>query len=355
VLGGASVVHTEVADVGSSVKPKERTAIIIVGRNEAKWIRACLKSVLNEVPFWAVFYVDNASSDGTASIVRNHFPGITIIRNADNLGFAAANNLVLRHLLESRTFEYFVLLNPDTLLLSGVLQKLEHFLACHQLYAAVGPLQMEYDGINFTEQLNRVSRRDVAIGQYHILKRWLPEVTLQVRSANIPELLDVYYVQGSAFLVRAAALREIGLFDELFHSFYEEVDLCRRALWAGHKLGLLTNVLTPHASRGPGDRSRWRRYLRFRNKYLFTLTDPNIAVRWIPIVLFRLLISDLREAFFSTKQADMSLTSSTMAIAWLVGNIGKVVRARACRQRLVRSGRPGCLIGRYLRGQMHIF
>jgi len=348
-------VHPGLPDVGSSVKSEERTAVIIVGRNEAEWIHACLKSVLNEVSSCAVFYVDNASSDGTASMVRSHFPGITVFQNSENVGFAAANNSILRHLLEASTFEYFFLLNPDTLLPSGVLQKLEDFLACHPLYAVVGPLQVEYDGINFTDKLNRVSQRDVTIGQYHVLRRWLPDVTLQVRGADITQVLDVYYVQGSAFLVRAAVLQKAGLFDELFHSFYEEVDLCRRLLWAGHKLGLLTNVRLPHASRGLGDRSRWRRYLRFRNKYLFTLTDPNIALRWLPVILFRLLTSDLRQAAFSARRTDMSLTSSTMAIAWLIGNTRQIARARACRQRMVESGRPGCLIGRHVHGQAHIF
>jgi GT2 family glycosyltransferase len=219
----------------------------------------------------------------------------------------------------------------------------------------MGPLQVEYDGVNFTNKLNRVSQRDVTIGQYHVLKRWLPEVTLRVQGDDTPQVLDVYYVQGSAFLVRAPVLREIGVFDELFHSFYEEVDLCRRALWAGHKLGLLTNVYLPHASRGLGDGSRWRRYLRFRNKYLFTLTDPNITTRCLPLILSRLLISDLRQAAFSARPTDMSLTSSTMAIVWLIGNSGQVARARARRQRMVESGRPGRLIGRYVHGQAHIF
>src|SRR5258708_35177339 len=204
-------------------------------------------------------------------------------------------------------------------------------------------------------RLYRVSQGDIAIGNYHILRRWLPDVTLHVTNDHPPGVLGVYYVQGAAFIIRVETLRAIGIFDEIFHSFYEEVDLCRRALWTGQKLGLLTTVRLPHASRGPGSRSRWRLYLRFRNKYLFTLTEPNIAIRWLPIILLRLVLSDLRQAARSPGDAAMSFTSSTMAILWLTGNIIPVIRARRQQNRMLRYGQPGVLIGRQGSGPAHRF
>jgi hypothetical protein len=128
---------------------------------------------------------------------------------------------------------------------------------------------------------------------------------------------------------------------KFFHSFYEEADLCRRALWAGQKLGLLTTVRLP--------------YLRFRNKYLFTLTDPNIAIQWLPVVLLRLVLSDLHAAARSPGSTDMSFTSSAMAILWLTGNIIPITRARKHRNRMVRHGRPGLLVGRQVAGRAHLF
>ena len=347
--------HPELASVASSAEPGARIAVIIVGHNEAAWIRACLESVVKEVSPGSVFYVDNASSDGTASIVSTQFPGVQVLENKKNLGFAAGNNLVLSHILMADVCEYVFLLNPDTALPAGVLEVLRDFLASHPQYAAVGPLQVEYDGTLSSDRLNRVSRRDIAIGKYHMLRRWLPEVTLHVADDHPPGVLGVYYVQGSAFFIRVGALRAIGIFDEIFHSFYEEADLCRRALWTGQKLGLLTTVRLPHASRGVGSRSRLRLYLRFRNKYLFTLTDPNIAIRWLPVVLLRLVLSDLRAAARSPGSTDMSFTSSAMAILWLIGNIIPITRARKHRNRMVRDGRPGLLVGRQVGGRAHLF
>jgi GT2 family glycosyltransferase len=333
----------------------ESTAVIIVGHNEADWIHGCLESVLKEVLPSSVFYVDNASIDDTVRIVRNSFPDITILQSTTNSGFAAANNMVLRNLLSASSFEYFFLLNPDTLLPKGVIDKLQEFLRDHPSYAVVGPLQVEYDGLNATSELNRVSQRDVAIGQYHILRRWIPEVTLHVRADNMPEVLNVYYVQGSAFFVRAAVLQDVGFFDEIFHSFYEEVDLCRRALWAGYKLGLLTSLRLPHASRGVGDGSHFRRYLRFRNKYLFTLTDPNVALRWLPATLLRLLVWDLRQAVSSPRNAEIRLASSLVAVAWLVRNAAQVTRSRACREKMAKSGGSNSLVGRMVNGRVNVF
>src|ERR1039457_2582268 len=186
-------------------------------------------------------------------------------------------------------YEYVFLLNPDTVLPTGVLGMLRDFLASHAQYASVGPLQVEYDGMLPAARRIRVSQPHIATGKHHTLRPRLPAATLHVTNHDPPGVLGVCYVQGSAFFIRVAVLRTVGIFDEIFHSFYEEVDLCRRALWTGQKLGLLTTVRLPHASRGPGSRSRWRLYLRFRNKYLFTLTDPNIAIRWLPIILLRLV------------------------------------------------------------------
>src|SRR5260370_29572730 len=151
---------------------------MVVGNNEAAWIRAWLESVVKEVSPGSVFNVDNASSDGTASIVSTQFPGVQILENKKNLGFAAGNNLVHSHILMADACDYVFLLNPDTELPAGVLEVLRDFLAGHPQYAAVGPLQVEYDGALSSDRLNRVSPPDIALGKYHVLQRWLPAVTL---------------------------------------------------------------------------------------------------------------------------------------------------------------------------------
>lgn len=317
------------------------TAIVIVGQNERYWIRACIESALKETPAKSIYYVDNASRDGTAEYVVSAFPGIHIVKNSRNRGFAAGNNQVLRQIMNLQGFDYVFLLNPDAVVPSGLLAALREFVRNNPQYGIVGPLQVEYDGIVASHRLNRVSRRDLRIGRFHILRRWIDDFPLRVAHDHPVGVVNTYYVQGSALFCSVSVLREVGIFDEIFHSFFEEVDLCRRALWHGYKVGLLTNWRLPHASRGAGNRSRWRIYLRLRNKYLFALTDADISLGHLPSIVVRLVLQDFRRMWCSRTLGDFSTVSFACALAWLFLNTPKVV---ACRRRRVqvRRSAPRC-------------
>jgi hypothetical protein len=204
-------------------------------------------------------------------------------------------------------------------------------------YGAIGPLQTEYDAKGVSGRLNRVSRRDIEIGKYHILRRWIPGVSLQVDQEAPDGVLGVYYVQGSAFFARLNLFRDIGYFDEIYHAFFEEVDLCRRALWHGYKLGLVTSLRLAHASRGPGNRSRYRIYYRIRNKYLFILTDPDLAIRRLPWIVLRLIGADLRQIPGSSYSSEFSVLSFGRAVLWLLVHARQIARGRSRRSRMVTS------------------
>lgn len=179
--------------------------------------------------------------------------------------------------------------------------------------------------------LNRVSRRDIEIGGYHILRRWIPEVSLHVDQDHPDGVLGVYYVQGSAFFARLDLFRDIGYFDEIYHAFFEEVDLCRRALWRGYKLGLVTSLRLSHASRGAANRSRYRIYYRIRNKYLFILTDPDLGHQASWIVL-RLIGADLRQIPGSSSSAEFSVLSFGRAVLWLLVHASQIARSKPAQQ-----------------------
>jgi len=319
----------------------DEVAVVIVGYNSGSWLRACLDSVCREVYAGSVFYVDNASSDGSARWVIEAYPEVRIIANRRNRGFAGGNNQALSVIMQATHYRYVFLLNPDTILPVGLMSGLRHFMVAHPEYGAVGPLQVEYDADVKLGELNRLSRRDVRIGQYHVLKRWLPRLPIRVAGRYPPGVLSVYYVQGAAFFARVDLFRHVGLFDELFFAFFEEVDLCRRALWQGYRLGLLTDLRLPHASRGPEERSMRRRYYRIRNKYLFALTDPDIPARRLTCVVSQLALWDLRRVPEALR-SDLSviLIPSLLAVAWLVLNAPRVIHGRRWRAKLVRS--PQC-------------
>lgn len=315
-------------------------AVIVVGFNDATWLVPCLQSVINEVPPECVYFVDNASEDNSAELVIERFPDVHVTRNSENRGFAGGNNQVLSMLALSGDYRYAFLLNPDTVVPIGLISGLRDFMDEFSEYVAVGPLQTEYLEPLQTEylevasqgELNRVSRRDTEIGQYHVLRRWLPEFDLRISQDDPAGVLGVYYVQGSAFFARTSLFRDVGFFDELYHAFFEEVDLCRRARWDGHKLGILTWLHIPHASRGAGNRSRYRIYYRIRNKYMFVLTDPELPGRTIPLLVLRLLMGDMRQVPKSRSSQDFRVSSFIHALLWLISHGQEIDRGRRWRR-----------------------
>jgi GT2 family glycosyltransferase len=315
----------------------EEVAVVVVGYNDARWIGPCLGSVLKDVPPSCVYYVDNASKDGSGTLVSDLFPGVHVVRNAVNRGFAEANNQVLSELARGSDYKYVFLLNPDTLTPKGLISGLQAFMDQCPEYGIVGPLQTEYDLEGVSDRLNRVSRRDIEIGKYHILRRWLPEINLQVDEHHPDGVLGVYYVQGSAFFARLDLFRDIGYFDEIYHAFFEEVDLCRRALWRGYKLGLVTGLYLSHASRGADNGSDYRIYYRIRNRYLFILTDPDLALISLPLIIARLIVADLQQFSISSTSSDFSIIAFGRAMLWLLMNGYEIVRGRSRRRRFIAS------------------
>ena len=312
-------------------------AVVVVGYNDSGWLEPCLRSVLKEIRPGSVYYVDNASGDGSAGLVSDLFPGVHVVRNTVNRGFAGGNNQVLSTLVRGVGYRYVFLLNPDTVVPAGLIAGLRGFMEEFTQYGAIGPLQTEYDAKGVSDRLNRVSRRDVEIGKYHILRRWIPGVNLQVDREAPDGLLGVYYVQGSAFFARLDLFRDIGYFDEIYHAFYEEVDLCRRALWHGYKLGLITSLRLSHASRGADNGSRYRIYYRIRNKYLFILTDPDLAIRRLPWIVVRLIGADLRQIPGSSASTEFSVLSFGRAVLWLLVHARHIARGRSRRNSMVTS------------------
>lgn len=207
--------------------------VIIVTWNTSRLIEACLESIagaLGELK-GEVMVVDNASADGTADIVRRiagRMSGLQVIEPGANLGFAAANNLAIAQ----ATGEYLLLLNPDTELTPRAIETLVDCARQHQA-AIVGARHRNPDG-----SLQPSVRQLPTFGvlALHLLKlhRLLPNLgylrRYYARGFAYGRTQPAEQVAGSCLLVSRAALSRLGTLDERFGLWFEEVDLCRRAL-----------------------------------------------------------------------------------------------------------------------------
>jgi N-acetylglucosaminyl-diphospho-decaprenol L-rhamnosyltransferase len=203
--------------------------IVIVTWNSANDIGRCLQSILESGSERSVrvTVVDNGSEDGTGDLVQDSFPGVRLLRNHENRGFAAANNQAL----STCTAPYWMLLNPDTELTPGSTDRLLAFMEEEHRASAAGPVLVNADGTpqfpgrNFpslssllweTLFLDRLFPRSPIFGAHRGMRR----------TAEVPERVD--FVHGAALLLRRTVAEEVGLLDEGFFMYFEEVDWCYR-------------------------------------------------------------------------------------------------------------------------------
>jgi hypothetical protein len=221
-------------------------SIVIVNWNARDLLAQCLESVvaspnlqipdsvnqagmLHLPPFTLeVWVVDNVSTDGSAQMVRARFPWVRLVENQENIGFARANNQAIR---ESQG-HYVLLLNPDTEVKPGALETLVRFMEIHSQASAVGPQLLNPDGAlqpschpapTLPRELWRL---------FHLDKLW-PYALYPMNEwdPSVPRRVDV--LQGACLLLRRTALDQVGLFDEDYFMYSEEMDLCYRLGQAG--------------------------------------------------------------------------------------------------------------------------
>ena len=320
-------------------------AVVVVGYNHRAWLVKCFESVLRAQPDWRrldVYFVDNASSDRSAELVRASFPMVHTIANLRNRGFAGGCNQALRLALATDA-EYVFLLNPDTVCPPGLLDALAAFLDANPSYGVVGPLQYQYS-TDTTVRYNEWTVAALRQGEEHVFfadwpDRPSPAGPLDGRA---PGTREHAYVQGSALFTRIELLRQIGLFDERFHSYYEEVDFCRRARWAGWRVALLLDLGIFHAG-GSGGNSRYRRVHLIRNRLYYLFTDPDWDLPMALRLAARWLRSDFRgQGVAGPVRLWTGVADTVSALVLLAPLVGSIVTRRRRHGALARSRAAAC-------------
>jgi hypothetical protein len=206
--------------------------VVIVSYRSRDLLRSCLAS-LRDHPSrrgMRIHVVDNASRDGTVEMVRAEFSQVELIALAENLGFAAANNLAIR----GGTAPYVLALNPDTRVTAGAL---DHMLDLMDRNPSIGisGCRLEREDGTFDHAAKRSFPTPIgALGHFLRVGRregspgWLS----QYRAPDV-ERGPIDAVNGAFMLVRRKALDEVGLFDERYWLYMEDLDLCYRFVQAG--------------------------------------------------------------------------------------------------------------------------
>lgn len=208
-------------------------SIVIVSWNTAELLVKCLESVFARPSDYhiEVLVVDNASSDPTVQMVETQFPQVTLIKNQQNIGFAPANNQAIR---QSRG-RYVLLLNPDTEVKQGALDVLVQYLETHPEVGAAGPLTLNPDGTLQTSCYPRPTLSREFWRLFHLDKLY-PYGSYRMSHWSQNEAHQTDALLGACLLVRRQILDQIGLLDEDYFIYSEEIDLCYRIQQAGWTL-----------------------------------------------------------------------------------------------------------------------
>lgn len=220
-----------------------RLSIVIVNWNTKELLRQCIESICQSQnrDDIEIIVVDNASTDASAEMVRHTFPQVKLIQNRSNLGFAAANNQAL----QICSGELILLLNSDTQVLNGALDKCMDYMKLHDKVGALGCKVLNPDG-TFQSTCFRFERlRDLVYFHclgFSIWISWLRR--LGFKTLNYPSRYwgrvftaekQVDVVAGCFLLTRRSVIDAVGCLDEAFFFYGEEEEWCfrvRRAGWA---------------------------------------------------------------------------------------------------------------------------
>jgi GT2 family glycosyltransferase len=232
--------------MSSAAEP--RLSIVIVTYNSVGQIDDCLRSIAHDGRprvDHEILVVDNSSTDGTSELIRAQWTGVRIVDAGGNLGFSRANNLGIRN----SSGDLLLLLNPDTVVPAGAIDTMVSVLTSRPDVAILGPRLVDAAGrpeLSFGRMMSPLAelRQKVLVrrsGRRGLLATYVNALTQRER--------EVDWVSGACLLVRRADAESVGLMDERFFMYAEDVDFCAAVRARGRRV-LFTPAATVTHLRG---------------------------------------------------------------------------------------------------------
>jgi GT2 family glycosyltransferase len=224
-----------------------KLSIIVLCWNDLPVISDCLRSIYanTHATDFEVIVSDNGSSDGSIDFIRRTFPGVRLIENGTNLRFAKANNVGI----QAARGDYVLILNPDTVIHDGTLDKIVEFADQHPEAGAFACRVLNADGSYQISGRPAVSLRSGWVTALYLrplgyLSDWFNSDMYVAWKGDTQR--QVGWVSGCFILVRADLVKRLGGFDEQFFYYYEDTDLCRRIWESGSQIIFTPEMTITH-------------------------------------------------------------------------------------------------------------
>lgn len=238
-----------------------KLSIIIISYNTATLLKECLRS-LTEFPIDGIeiFVVDNNSQDFSAAIVESDFPMVNLIRNTQNVGFAKANNQAI----EKSHGEYVMLLNSDTVMLEGTIEKIIAFMEANPDVGVVGCKLLNTDRTlqpsvtsfpNAIKDTIAIALKGSFLSNNPSSRKWVSKIAKFIgvnasRFDDHSKIKEIDFPRGACMTVRRSILDQVGLFDPEYFFTGEEMDFCYRIKKKGWKIIYYPDAAVIHHDHG---------------------------------------------------------------------------------------------------------
>jgi hypothetical protein len=244
------------------IEPAVELSIVIVTWNAHATVRECLSSLqpYMENPTVEVIVVDNASSDGTPELMRRQFPKVRLVENKTNIGFAGANNIGIT--LSAGRF--ICLVNSDVVVPGGCFERLLGYMKEHPGIGLLGPVMRLPNGgigqscMRFPSVANWLAR---ALAFDSVFKGWRRFGGLLMTDFAYDRPADVDVLTGWFWMTRREALNEVGLLDERFFMYGEDMDWSKRFHLAGWRVVFCPDAYAIHYCGASSSREPTRFYI----------------------------------------------------------------------------------------------
>ena len=265
-----------------------RVAVVILNFNGKEFLEHYLPSVVEHLHEDAeLIVVDNASTDGSAAWLIEHYPNLRLISMEKNFGYAGGYNRALQDIKA----EYYLLLNSDVEVTEDWMQPMIDLMDAQPEIAALQPKIKSYEDIRKFEYAGASGGLLDKWGYPFCRGRIFDHVEMDLGQYDDPK--RIFWATGAAFMIRADRFLQAGGFDDRFFAHMEEIDLCWRLQHMGHQIWVQPASEVYHLGGGTlQNGSALKYYLNYRNN-LAMLTKNLSSSNWWLLILWKMILDGI--------------------------------------------------------------
>ncbi len=286
----------------------KKVFVIVVTYNGMQWIDKCFFSLTQSTIPVHIIAIDNASSDGTCTVIKDKYANVELIKTGSNLGFGKANNIGLKKAIQSNA-DYVFLLNQDAWVKEDSIEKLIQHLEQNNSYSLISPFHYNYD-----------TKGTEYYFEEFVLKHYTKAYSAE--SAKYTSIFETEFIHAAAWMLPLKTILNVGGFDELFKHTGEDNDFIQRLHYKKLKAGIVTDAIVYHKGTNANLANAGNNYNYHLNTALLKLKNPSASKSGALLLFFN---NAFKNIFIKKNEESVQQKN----ICWhVLKNIFNIIRSR---------------------------